>query len=1113
MEELILKSKDWNDFKTRVSKLPNTKQIGDAFEILIKYYLISSPTYNTQLKNVWLLKEVPTKTHKLLELKDIDLGIDLIAETHDDEYWSVQAKYRTDETSSLTYRELSTFSDFSFNRCKNISFGLVCTTTERLSKHLKGIDKISFLASDVWRNLNIEDFKLIKSHIQHKEIKLKPLKPRKHQKKAIKNAISHFNKDEQSRGKMIMPCASGKSLTSYWVRDKLGSKRTIIAVPSLSLMSQTIDVWARENVANNKNIKWLAVASDETVAEAKKDELAFFLHDFGIPVKTDIEYITDWLTKHKDEEFVVFTTYQSGRVIAQASKNASISYDLGIMDEAHKTVGQKDKLFSYLLFDKNIQIDKRLFMTATERRYAGKQEKILSMEDIDVYGDTFELLSFKEAVEYREPEILCDYKVITIVVDQSEIEELIQNNVFVESDKLNFNKEIEAEMLASAIALRKAMKKHPINHAVTFHGSIKKAEFFKDLQDSLSSNSKDFVKLETFHVNGKMNTSSRDRVLKEFGDSDYSLITNARCLTEGIDVPDIDCILFADPKKSTVDIVQAVGRAMRPAEGKKYGYVVIPLLNRGEDFEDTAFDDILMILRALASNDERIVEYFRAKFNKKRHTGGGSVEIDIDERIAQKIDIDKFMEAIETKCWKRLAKLSWRPFEEAREFVHSLKLQSNSQWLKYCKGGKKPLDIPIKPRVTYRNDGWISMGDWLGTGRIADQYKEYIPFFQSRSFVHTLNLKSESEWREYCKSGKKPDNIPAKPYRTYKNNWISMGDWLGTGRIADQYKSKLFLTYEEAKIIIHSLKLKNQFDWESFCKTSDFPYNIPKSPANYYKNSGWKGFGDWLGTGRIATQNRKYLSFDKAKKFVHKLGLKSSSEWRKYSKGLLNITKPPNIPSSPIKVYKNEWISWSDWLGHNFIATFKREYLSFEEAKIVVNELNLQNVDEWRQYCKSNKKPNHIPSAPHYSYKNDGWVSWGDWLGIERVANKLKEWMPFEKAREYVRNLNLRNQDEWRKYKKSGDLPSNIPKNPRRTYKDDWISMGDWLGTGRIATQNRKYLSFDKAKKFVHLLKLKSLKEWQHYCKHGNKPKNIPSGPARVYRKEWISWPDWLGIE
>ena len=1107
MQEII-QSNSWNDFKDSLSGL-TAKEKGDAFELLVKYYLLLDPIYSSLLKKVWLFGEIPTKLHKRLNLPDRDMGIDLIAQTGDNQFWAIQCKYRDNEQKQITWRDISTFEALAFSN-KNISFALLCATSEKVTKVLEKQENIGLRTIEVWRNLDKTFFNSVRALLKKKPIKLARFKPRKHQQRAIRNAAKHFVKENNSRGKLIMPCGTGKSLAAYWIVNKIDAKRVLIAVPSLSLLSQTIDVWLRENLANNKEINWIAVCSDETVAKSEKDEISLLIQDLGIPVETDIGKISQWLNRNRRKKIVVFSTYQSGKAIAQASSNAKFKYDFGIFDEAHKTVGRYDKLFSHLLFDKNIRIKNRLFMTATERRYAGtKHDKILSMDDAEIYGETFELLSFKEALEY-DPPILSDYRIITILVEESDIEELIKNNVYVTSEKLNIDKEIEAEMLASSIALRKAIKKYPINHTVSFHRSIKRSKLFNQIQNTFSESFPEYGELETFHVDGKMTSGKRDKILNEFSISNLSLISNARCLTEGIDVKNIDGILFADPKKSRVDIVQAIGRALRPHENKQYGYVILPVLNRGDELEITVFDEILFVLRALVSNDERIVEYFRAKFNNKRSTND-IIDFDVDEKIALKINIEKFIESVETQCWKSIAKLAWMPFEEARTFARSLNLKGENGWREYCKSGKKHDDIPSAPGGLYKNKGWRSWGDWLGTGTVASRLIEYRPFKEARKFVHTLNFRNGNEWNEYCKSGKKPDDIPANPYQTYKNDgWKGMGDWLGTFFVAKFLRE--YRSFKEARSFVHTLNFRNGKEWNEYCKSGKKPNDIPSDPNSTYKNDGWKGMGDWLGTFFVAKFLREYRSFKEARKFVHTLNLRNQSEWNEYCK---SGKKPDDIPASPVHTYKGEgWKSSGDWLGTFYVAQSLREYRPFKEARQFVQRLKLKSANKgWRVYCKSGKKPDDIPRMPNQIYKSEGWKSWGDWLGTGYIAARNRKYRPFEEARPFVHSLNLKSNKDWRVYCKSGKKPDDIPYKPERTYESEgWKSWGDWLGTGYIAARNRKYRPFEEARVFVHTLNLKGHKYWQVYCKSGKKPDDIPSNPYSTYKNEgWKSWGDWLG--
>ena len=295
-------------------------------------------------------------------------------------------------------------------------------------------------------------------------------------------------------------------------------------------------------------------------------------------------------------------------------------------------------------------------------------------------------------------------------------------------------------------------------------------------------------KTTNLHISSKKTAGQRSDLLREFVVHKRALMTNARCLTEGVDVPAIDCVMFADPKQSRVDIVQAAGRALRRYEGKEYGYIVVPLVVPEKmDFEKfaetTAFRQVAQTITALSTQDERIADEFRA-IEKGRVSSGKIVEIEGDIPVGMKMKLGDFAEAISTRVWESVGRANWRKFEELAHFVRGLGLKSADEWRDYCKSGKKPADIPTNPNQIYAEAGWAGWGDWLGTGR-SSQLRQYRPFKKARAFVRGLGLKSEAEWRDYCKSGKKPDDIPANPIAVYAEaGWARMGDWLGTGRIA-----------------------------------------------------------------------------------------------------------------------------------------------------------------------------------------------------------------------------------------------------------------------------------------------------------------------------------------
>jgi hypothetical protein len=302
-----------------------------------------------------------------------------------------------------------------------------------------------------------------------------------------------------------------------------------------------------------------------------------------------------------------------------------------------------------------------------------------------------------------------------------------------------------------------------------------------------------------------------------------------------------------------------------------------------------------------------------------------------------------------------------------------------------------------------------------------------------------------------------------------------MGDWLGTGIIATCFRT--YLPFDEARAVVHSLKIKNNTEWKEFCKgqlpeKGTLPSGIPASPQQTYAKEGWKGYGDWLGTGAIAPSLREFLPFEEARAFVRSLKLKNHDEWVMFCKGQLpeKGTLPIDIPVAPSQAYSTKgWIGVGDWLGTGAVANFKKVFKPFEEARAFVQSLKLKNQDEWIMFCKGQmpKKgtlPIDIPASPNRTYAKEGWKGLGDWLGTGTIAPRQREYLPFEEARAFVHSLNIKTTSQWHKFCKGqlpemGTLPSDIPAKPNRTYAaKGWKGMGDWLGNGRTT---RNFIPID----------------------------------------------------
>ena len=1043
-DRLIASCNSWNDFWDR-AKLLSANEKGIAFERLTQLYLQTAPEYQTKLQNVWLLRDVPPDVRRNLNLPAPDEGIDLIADARTGEYWAIQSKFRSQRDTPLTRRELGTFTSLAFNTCNNIALAVVShTATKPVSKHHLMRNTVE-IGLDRWQSLDQEAWRLIVGKCEGRSQLPEPRCPRPHQDAAISAAVAHFVLGGAVRGRLIMPCGTGKSLTAYWIAEALKAKTIVVAVPSLALIRQSLADWTREFLANGKTPDWICVCSDESVGNLDRDEFVGEVYDLGIPTHTEPNEIVKLLCAPSEGPKIVFTTYQSSGKLAAAARKARTQFDLAILDEAHKTVVAPSKPFATLLSDKKINVRRRVFMTATERvpRRDDRSDDVPSMENEEEYGKRFFQLSFKEAIKQR---IIADYKIVTVTVSDEHILSLIKENRILDLNSRDLD-EAEAQAIAAGIGLKRVYKTHGVKHAISFHRSIRAADRFREQQDALNRLHQLGPKTTNLHISSKKTAGQRSDLLREFKGLKRALMTNARCLTEGIDVPAIDCVLFADPKQSRIDIVQAAGRALRQARGKTYGYIVIPLIvPEGMDFDEfaetTAFRQVAQTITALSTQDERIADEFRAIQNG-RVPSGKIVEIEGDIPVGMKIKLGDFADAISTRIWDSVGRANWRSFEEARTFARNLGLRSGVQWTDYCQLGKKPADIPSSPEYIYANKGWSGWGDWLGTGSVAHTLRRFRSFRDARQFVRGLGLTSGKEWRAYSKGDERPFDIPTAPNVVYANlGWSGMGDWLGTGRIFPGQ----FRPFKKARSFARGLGLKSVIEWYDYSKSGKKPADIPAGPQNTYAKTGWNGWGDWLATDAVATRSRRYRSFAAARAFARSLGLKSVAGWRNYLK---SGKKPNDIPSKPDLVYANGgWVGWGDWFGTGVIAPHLRQYQTFKKARTFVRSLGLKSWSDWWRFCKSRKKPDDIPASPKNVYAHDGWSGIDDWLGTGKVPRG--QFRGFNQARAFARGLGLKSTAEWKEYCKSGRRPLDIPIKPDSAYATQgWSGMGDWLGYAR----------------------------------------------------------------
>jgi superfamily II DNA or RNA helicase len=589
------------DLAELLRQLPQQAALrGRAFERLCLWYLRNDPVYVQQLRHVWLWDEWPGRFGP-------DAGIDLVGETHDGNVWAIQAKAYNPRY-AVTKADVDTF--LSESGRPQFTYRLLITTTNVIGARAeKTLDEQAVPAGVVCLS------QLERAMVEWPG-SLDDLRPRRpapklplpHSAEAVAAVCSGFG--HHDRGQLVMACGTGKTLVGLWVSEQLACERTLVLVPSLSLLSQTLREWAGSAA---RPFTWLAVCSDPTVEE---DDLVEHTCELGFPATTDPRAIAAVLTRPGRQ--VVFATYQSSPRLAEAAALGAPPFDLAIADEAHRTAGPANSVFSAIVDPAAIPARRRLFMTATPRYFTARVKRaaeggdleIASMDDPERFGPVFHRLSFGEAIDRG---LLSDYRVLIVGVDDAACRAQAERGTLVTAEGLGVT---DARNLAGQIGLAKAMHDYDLHRVVTFHQRVAAARSFAHQLPHtvqwMPADMRPSGDLWAEYVSGAMPAGRRDTLLRRLRGSEpqtRGLLANARCLGEGVDVPAIDGVAFIDPRRSMIDITQAVGRAIRLSPDKVKGTVVLPVFvdttaDPEQILESSAFRAVWDVLRALRAHDE-----------------------------------------------------------------------------------------------------------------------------------------------------------------------------------------------------------------------------------------------------------------------------------------------------------------------------------------------------------------------------------------------------------------------------------------------------------------------------------------------------------------------------
>ncbi|EKE94834.1 restriction endonuclease family protein [Helicobacter pylori R055a] len=657
--------------KEKLQAIPNQYHKGSLFEKLSKRFLLEHDSAN-EYKSIDLWSDWELRGN------EGDRGIDMVITTASKEYIAVQCKYHQD---SVSLNDIATFLSKLQSGVGEVRFkkGIIISTSHLTSTALKEIEQIRKSKGIDIVEISEEDF--IYSQIDWE--KLDPMqselplcdkkKPRSHQTEAINATKEYFSDPKNTRGKLIMACGTGKTYTSLKIMEALDPKITLFLAPSIALLSQTFREYAQEK---SEPFYASIVCSDDKVGKSKdedNDDIKF--SELPIKPSTRLEDILSVRKKAQKENkrFIIFSTYQSALRIKEVQEAGLNEIDLIICDEAHRTVGamystneRDDKnAFTLCHSDKNIKAKKRLYMTATPKVYSEsskakakeKDNVIYSMDDAEIFGEEIYTLNFSQAIAL---DLLTDYKVIILAVRKENLSG-VTNSVNKKISQLKAKgtkldkKLINNEFVCKIVGTHKGLAKQdlivlddenkedhnlqnqydtaPSQRAISFCKRINTSKNIKDSFETIMECYDEELKKKSFknleikidHIDGTMNCKERLEKLEnlnQFKPNTCKVLSNARCLSEGVDVPALDSIVFFDGKSAMVDIIQAVGRVMRKAKRKKRGYIILPIAleeseieNLDEAVNNTNFKNIWKVIKALRSHDSSLVD--EATFKEK----------------------------------------------------------------------------------------------------------------------------------------------------------------------------------------------------------------------------------------------------------------------------------------------------------------------------------------------------------------------------------------------------------------------------------------------------------------------------------------------------------------
>lgn len=642
------------DLELAIRSLAEERARGDAFERAVLAWLTGEPELG--LRAAWRWADWPERARRGLPASDD--GVDLVAVDADGALVAVQAKFRSDPDRPVRREEVQKALSYPDVFDRYLVVSNAWARTRSASRGLAGEARLRWALREELEASAVDWLSALAGRPEPTARR----GPRPHQERAVADAVAALR--EPGRAQVRMACGTGKTLAALWVAERLGAERVLVLAPTLLLLKQLRAEWLREADAP---FAALAVCSAADVGEGAD---AWQLDPADIPghVTTDPAAISGFL--RRGGRRVVFSTYQSSPRVAEAMADVSVpGFGLAVADEAHKIAGvgsRRDGRIAAqrtILDGARIRTERRLFLTATPRVYGAARRRhledafgveVASMDDEAVFGRVAHEFAFRSAVEAG---ILADYRLLVTVADDEAAAQAIRERAFVDLA----GRPVDSDQVASAVAVRRAVGELGLSRVISFHSTVARAREFARLLPE--------VPLEvgapgSRWISGAQPVRDRELVLSELRHpAGPVVVANARCLTEGIDVPALDAVAFVDPRRSPVDLVQAIGRAMRSSPGKSTGWVIVPVHLGPDELADpeaavasSAFEPVIAVLRALRAHDPLIAAdaaRIRLSLGPRSAAPGASAalaEVPLDVVGPAGVPIERLVEAIRLKA-------------------------------------------------------------------------------------------------------------------------------------------------------------------------------------------------------------------------------------------------------------------------------------------------------------------------------------------------------------------------------------------------------------------------------------------------------------------------------